>query len=282
MRIVRDGSDGAIYVLSWDLSTANSQPGEDGSKPCSISHRAATSPLNDHHARITSRSTSVPYPATTSPRCSSCPSVRMARSNSASPSARVGPVDHAGDLVTVDEHVGDLQVAVREHRFPGPERSLGDAAVARDHVGGKDAVRNEPFTFAVEARGDFVQALTGPWRKRGVVQHPNGGTCRGPRRRRRGRRLAEASECPPREGGEREHRRLPPQHLRSRHRCQSHRLNLDLGTRLISVDLEEHVADTQGRPLVMGGDDLDFYLFHVGHYCGVSTEVAWSARPCRS
>ena len=51
---------------------------------------------------------------------------------------------------------------------------------------------------------------------------------------------------------------------------------------LISVDLEEHVADTQGRPLVMGGDDLDFYLFHVGHYCGVSTEVAWSARPCRS
>src|SRR5690348_18434505 len=30
--------------------------------------------------------------------------------------ARLGPVDHAGDLVLVDEYVGDLQVAVREHR----------------------------------------------------------------------------------------------------------------------------------------------------------------------
>jgi len=44
--------------------------------------------------------------------------------------ARLGPVDHAGDLVTVDEHVGDLRVAVREHRCPRPERSLGDSAVA--------------------------------------------------------------------------------------------------------------------------------------------------------
>ena len=52
MRIVRDGSDGAIYVLSWDLSTAISRPGEDGSKPCSISHRTATRHRNDHHARI--------------------------------------------------------------------------------------------------------------------------------------------------------------------------------------------------------------------------------------
>lgn len=42
-----------------------------------------------------------------------------------------------------------------------------------------------------------------------------------------------------------------------RHR---HRLDLDVGERLISVDLQEHVADAQGRALVMGDDDLD--LFH--------------------
>jgi hypothetical protein len=51
---------GLVQPHSWDLSTANSQPGEDGSKPCSISHRAATRLRNDHHARITSKSTSVP------------------------------------------------------------------------------------------------------------------------------------------------------------------------------------------------------------------------------
>jgi Uma2 family endonuclease len=45
---------------SWDLSTSNSQPGEDGSKPCSISQRAASRLRSDHPARITSRSTSVP------------------------------------------------------------------------------------------------------------------------------------------------------------------------------------------------------------------------------
>ena len=43
-----------------DLSTSNSAPGEDGSKPCSISQRAAPRLRHDHHARITSRSTSVP------------------------------------------------------------------------------------------------------------------------------------------------------------------------------------------------------------------------------
>ena len=43
-----------------DLSTSNSAPGEDGSKPCSISQRAATRLRHDHHARIMSRSTSVP------------------------------------------------------------------------------------------------------------------------------------------------------------------------------------------------------------------------------
>jgi hypothetical protein len=34
----------------------------------------------------------------------------------------------------------------------------------------------------------------------------------------------------------------------------------------MSVDLQEHVTDAQGRALVMGDDDLD--LRHVGHYRG--------------
>jgi hypothetical protein len=38
----------------------DSQPGKDGSKPCSASQRMARRLRNDHHARITSRSTSVP------------------------------------------------------------------------------------------------------------------------------------------------------------------------------------------------------------------------------
>lgn len=43
-----------------DLSTSISQPGADGSKPCSISQRTASRLRNDHHAWITSRSMSVP------------------------------------------------------------------------------------------------------------------------------------------------------------------------------------------------------------------------------
>ena len=153
-----------------------------------------------------------------------------------------------------------------------PERGLGNPAVARDQVGGKDAVPDEPLAFAVELRCDLVGAPTGPWRQRRVVQHPGGGTGRGPRRRRCGRRLAEAPECRPREGGEREHGRLPPQDLRSRDRRHGHRLDLDVGARLISVDLHEHVADAQGRALVVGDDDLD--LFHTGHCRGMTTDVA--------
>jgi hypothetical protein len=53
---------------------------------------------------------------------------------------------------------------------------------------------------------------------------------------------------------------------RARARRHSHRLDLDVGARLISVDLQEHVADAQGRALVVGDDDLD--LLHVGHYRG--------------
>jgi hypothetical protein len=35
---------------------------------------------------------------------------------------------------------------------------------------------------------------------------------------------------------------------------------------MVSVDLQEHGADAQGRALVMGDDDLD--LLHVGHFAG--------------
>jgi hypothetical protein len=42
------------------LSTSTSQPGENGSKPCSTSQWTPSRLRNDHHARITSRSTSVP------------------------------------------------------------------------------------------------------------------------------------------------------------------------------------------------------------------------------
>jgi hypothetical protein len=105
-----------------------------------------------------------------------------------------------------------------------------------------------------------------------VVQHPYGDTRCGPRRRGRGRRLAEAAECRPWEGGEREYRRLPPQDLRGRDRRHSHCLDLDVGARLISVDLQEHVADAQGRALVMRHDDLD--VFHGGHCRDVTIDVS--------
>ena len=113
-------------------------------------------------------------------------------------------------------------------------------------------------------RCDLVEARAGPWRQRRVVQRPCGGARRGPRRRGRGRWLAEAAECRAGEGGEREHGRLAPQDLGSRDRRHGHRLDLDVGARLIGVDLQEHVADAQGRALAMGDDDLD--LFHAGHY----------------
>ena len=45
--------------------------------------------------------------------------------------------------------------------------------------------------------------------------------------------------------------------------ARRHRLDLDVGARLVTVDLQEHVADPHGRALVMGNDDLD--LIHVGH-----------------
>jgi hypothetical protein len=93
------------------------------------------------------------------------------------------------------------------------------------------------------------------------------------------------TECRPADGGEREHGRPPPQDLRSRDRRHSHRLDLDAGARLVSVDLQEHVADAQGRALAMGDDDLD--LFHAGQYRGMTAGVApglsrVTARPAAS
>ena len=58
----------------------------------------------------------------------------------------------------------------------------------------------------------------------------------------------------------------------SRDRRPGHRLDLDVGARLISVDLQEHAADAQGRALVMGDDDLD--LLHAGHHRAMTTDLA--------
>jgi len=66
------------------------------------------------------------------------------------PLARLGPVDDAGYLVSGDEDVVDLQVAVDEHRRPRPQVTLREPAVARDHLGGKDVVGDEPFALGVE------------------------------------------------------------------------------------------------------------------------------------
>jgi len=84
--------------------------------------------------------------------------------------ACLGPVDDAGDLVVLDEDVGDLQVSVDEGRRPRAECGLGDLAVALDQVGGKGAARDEPIAFAVEVRGDVVEVLSGPRRQRRVVE----------------------------------------------------------------------------------------------------------------
>lgn len=81
---------------------------------------------------------------------------------------------------------------------------------------------------------------------------------------RRFSRLAEAAERSPREGSEREHGRPSPQDLRGRDRRQPHRLDLDISAQLISIDLQEHVTDAQGRALVMRDNELD--LVHVGHH----------------
>ena len=150
----------------WDLRTSTSQPGEDGSKPCSTSQRIAVRLRSDHQARITS---SVDVGSVTSDDVAEAVLVseRQAREVVHGIAlASLGPVDHAGDLVSVDEHVGDLQVAVREHRCPRSERRLGHLAVAPDQVSGQDVVRQQPRAFAVEVRCDLVETPAGPSRQR--------------------------------------------------------------------------------------------------------------------
>jgi hypothetical protein len=58
-------------------------------------------------------------------------------------------------------------------------------------------------------------------------------------------------------------RRLPPQDLRCRHRSQGDRFDLDVGARLVSVDLQERVTDAQRHAIIVGKNDLD--MVHVGH-----------------
>jgi hypothetical protein len=108
------------------------------------------------------------------------------------------------------------------------------------------------------------------------VQQSQGRARRGPRGRWRGRRFAEAAECRAGEGGECEHGRFAPPDLRRGDGRHGHRRDLDVGAPLIGVDLEEHVADAQGRALVVGHDDLD--LRHAGHLGGTNTAVATDYR----
>ena len=113
--------------------------------------------------------------------------------------AALGPVDDAAHLVTVHEHMNDLQVAVDEHRCPWPQRRLRDLSVAPDNVRGHDIVGDEPLTLRVEQRrkldtptgasGLLLTLTARPRRRRSVVQRADGGTRCNPRRRRRTRRL---------------------------------------------------------------------------------------------
>ncbi len=71
--------------------------------------------------------------------------------------ASLEPVDEARNPIAVDEHVIDLQVAVREDRCPRPER---DSATWRLRVTGRrqDAVRHKPLALATEIRRQLVEA----------------------------------------------------------------------------------------------------------------------------
>ena len=58
-----------------------------------------------------------------------------------------------------------------EYRCPRPERRLGDSAVARDDVGGKDAFETS-HPHAASSRTRYRPRSAGPWRQRRLVQHP--------------------------------------------------------------------------------------------------------------
>ena len=58
-------------------------------------------------------------------------------------------------------------------------------------------------------------------------------------------------------------------------RRQGHGLELQVGAGLVSVDLQEHVTDAQGRALAMGNDDLHFV--HVRNYPGMQSDRPMSS-----
>ena len=95
----------------------------------------------------------------TSSRCSSCASVRVARSYIALPWAPSDPSD-AARLVTVVQHMNDLQVAVDEHRCPWQQRRLRDLRIAPVNGGGHDIVGDEPLTLRVELWRTLDRAAT--------------------------------------------------------------------------------------------------------------------------
>jgi len=47
---------------------------------------------------------------------------------------------------------------------------------------------------------------------------------------------------------------------------------------LVSVDLQEHVADAQRCALVVGDHDLNLRLFHAGHYREMKSDAATPGR----
>jgi hypothetical protein len=109
-----------------DLSTATSGISSAGPKPCSNSQRTLSGHRNDHQARMRSRSTSAPIAGEQIVEVIPMSEREDGEVEERVTLARFGPVDDAGDVVTGDEDVVDLQVAVGKHRRPRPERSLGE------------------------------------------------------------------------------------------------------------------------------------------------------------
>jgi len=140
--------------------------------------------------------------------------------------------------------------------------SVSSASVRWAETSAEPSLMPRPDSRRQLSSMDSSESKPGERRQRRLVQRPQGGPGRSPRGGRRGRWLAEVAECRPADGGQCEHRRPAPQNLRSRDRSHGHRLDFDVGASPISVDLQEHGADAQGRALTMGDDDLD--LFHAG------------------
>src|SRR5690606_9792708 len=159
--------------------------------------------------------------------------------------------------VVLDEDVGDLQIAVDEYGPPRPQRPASDPPIALHHLGGERGVREQPLALPLELRLDLLQRPPGPRRERRLVEPTEGASCRGPRRGRCLRRGAEHAQGRAGYRREGERRRLVPQHLGSRDRGELHRPDLPRGAPGIPVDLQEHPAHAQGRPLAVRDDHLD-------------------------